>query len=427
MPFDLKWQDFWLYALVWAAVAAVVAITLSFYSYSDAIYVMMHVALFIFFTAVTVHLAKTSKNRFHTFPLIIGEIGISTLLGMLVPSTEPATGPLMFLLSVPPFMLLITGLASRGLAYVSPNRDFYRGTAEIWKGRYQKGIDHLSAYILHHPDDSDAFFVRSHAHRGLWQLEESLDDVESALTANYRRPWQIHSFRGWTLILLGDVDEGVRQLETARRLLDDPFTRMFLGEGYLLQERYNDAKKMIDGSVIARQSPLGRMVKGAVHQRGDRAKKARNEFRLAAKSVRKVPARWAFEGVRALALAQMGEVKKAAAAADTALERNERDVDALHALALCSLSLGDTVGAARNLERIAQIAPGWALVILDDPQFEPLLHADGITDMMGRARADRESTLQDIWSRHPGLREPLLQAGLTGHQYGSPDRAINVP
>lgn len=191
-------------------------------------------------------------------------------------------------------------------------------------------------------------------------------------------------------------------------MLSEPATRIGLGQAYLFMGRLDEAKKMIDGAAFARKAPAGQLIKGEVHRLASRLMAARKEYKNAAKTARKSVDREGIKGMRAYALAQVGgKDAEAMTLAEEALTVNQRDVLAHEAIAVCRLRNGDLAGAEDKLAEIAAICPAEAIRELDDAQFEAISRSTRMSDLMRTARMEQDRILDDVWARHPGLRESL--------------------
>lgn len=285
-------------------------------------------------------------------------------------------------------------------AFVGERRDYYRGTLDLARGRYERSRSALDGYVQRFPNDVKGRVAKAGALTVTHRYEEALTEVERALELD-RLPEGL-MLRGQILSLLGVYEEGLADVEAALALKAGlPWRGLMLANALIGLRRLDDALKALEREGRRFRGSAYHMARGEVYRllrRNDAAVKAyrRSEARARAEIAAGIHAA---EATLAYVLAQRVKLADAEKAAASALARNDSDSLGLYAQALVCRMRDDYDGVEAALERMMRVTPGGVVNALSDPDFTALLSEQRFRRLLGRALQERDRILQRVRSR----------------------------
>lgn len=173
----------------------------------------------------------------------------------------------------------------------SANVHCQRARVYLDQGRYQDCITSIASCLKLQPDFGGAFRVRAQAYRKMGRFDRAEQDFSRAIRA--RPEPDVYRARGECLLVLGNLDEAVRNYEDGLKRLGNPISLLaYLVDALVAARRHEEALARVD-ALLKRHPQLDawRMRRAEILEKAGRPKEAAAEYRRLVKRIDERPPR----------------------------------------------------------------------------------------------------------------------------------------
>ncbi len=292
-------------------------------------------------------------------------------------------------------LLVVVFCAAQQLrAQFGGRRDLHRGFRHAGNGRSAEAAAAFSRYHQRHPDDFRAWVGLALILRLIHRYEEALQAADRAIEMGGTAAGLMT--KGFVFLAAGASDEALAAFEACPRPRVR-YVRWSIGHALIELRRLDDAIRILQSEKGWGNLGHPALYLGEAYRLRCMPDAALKAYLIAAQALTRSRDR----ALLACALAEVGRLREAEEAAQSALVADASNLTALYAQALIHKQRSDLPGLEATIELMLSVSPQAVVSTLGDPEFTPLLVHGRFHTLLGRAWLEQNRLLERIRQRAP--------------------------